>query len=255
MPLRDEAPIGSPCWVDVLTTDPARTQEFYGRLFGWTVEDPGEEYGGYFNFLEDGVHVAGGMRNDGTSGVPDLWSVYLATDDADATVARATAAGGEVMVPAMDVMVLGRMAVVVDVGGAVIGMWQPGLHTGFGVMDEPGAPAWFELQTRAYDPSVAFYREVFGWNTQVASDTPEFRYTTMDVGGEQLAGIMDAGAFLPEGVPSGWTVYFAVDDADATLSEVVALGGEVVTAAEDSPYGRLATAADATGACFKVIAR
>ena len=64
-----------------------RTQEFYGRLFGWTVEDPGEEYGGYFNFLKDGVRVAGGMRNDGESGVPDLWSVYLATA-ADATGAR-----------------------------------------------------------------------------------------------------------------------------------------------------------------------
>ena len=37
-------------------------------------------YGGYFNFLKDGVQVAGGMRNDGESGTPDCWSVYLATD-------------------------------------------------------------------------------------------------------------------------------------------------------------------------------
>ncbi len=58
------------------------------------------------------------------------------------------------MVPAMDVMELGRMAVVVDVGGAVIGMWQPGLHRGFGIYDEPGTPAWFELHTRDYDASI-----------------------------------------------------------------------------------------------------
>jgi predicted enzyme related to lactoylglutathione lyase len=254
VPLRDEPPIGAPCWVDVLTTDPDRTKEFYRRLFGWTVEDPGEEYGGYFNFLKDGVHVAGGMRNDGESGVPDLWSVYLATDDADATIERTVAAGGQVMVPAMDVMDLGRMAVVIDPGGAVIGMWQPGLHKGFGVLAEPGTPAWFELHTRAYDASIEFYSTVFGWKTQVASDEPEFRYTTLDLDGEQLAGVMDASGFLPEGVPSAWTVYFSVDDADATLSEIVALGGEVVTAAEDSPFGRLATAADATGAVFKIIA-
>jgi predicted enzyme related to lactoylglutathione lyase len=254
VPLRDEAPIGAPCWVDVLTSDPDRTKEFYGRLFGWTVEDPGEEYGGYFNFLKDGVHVAGGMRNDGESGVPDLWSVYLATDDADATIERTVAAGGQVMVPAMDVMALGRMAVVIDVGGAVIGTWQPGLHKGFGVLGEPGTPAWFELHTRAYDASVEFYREVFGWKTQVASDEPDFRYTTLDSDGDQLAGVMDASAFLPDGVPASWTVYFAVPDADAALSEIVALGGEVVMGAEDTPYGRLATAGDATGALFKIIA-
>jgi uncharacterized protein len=254
VPLRDEAPIGAPCWVDVLTSDPDRTKEFYGRLFGWTVEDPGEEYGGYFNFLKDGVHVAGGMRNDGESGVPDLWSVYLATDDADATIERTVAAGGQVMVPAMDVMALGRMAVVIDVGGAVIGTWQPGLHKGFGVLGEPGTPAWFELHTRAYDASVEFYRDVFAWKTQVASDEPDFRYTTLDSDGDQLAGVMDASAFLPDGVPASWTVYFAVPDADAALSEIVALGGEVVMGAEDTPYGRLATAADATGALFKVVA-
>jgi predicted enzyme related to lactoylglutathione lyase len=254
VPLREEAPIGAPCWVDILTSDPGRTKEFYGRLFGWTVEDPGEEYGGYFNFLKDGVHVAGGMRNDGESGVPDLWSVYLATDDADATIERTVAAGGQVMVPAMDVMELGRMAVVIDVGGAVIGTWQPGLHKGFGVLAEPAAPAWFELHTRAYDASIEFYRDVFGWKTQVASDEPEFRYSTLDSNGEQLAGVMDASAFLPDGVPATWNVYFAVPNADAALSEIVALGGEVVAGAEDTPYGRLATAADATGALFKIVA-
>jgi hypothetical protein len=254
VPLREEAPIGAPCWVDILTSDPDRTKEFYGRLFGWTVEDPGEEYGGYFNFLKDGVHVAGGMRNDGESGVPDLWSVYLATEDADATSERTVAAGGQVMVPPMDVMALGRMAVVIDVGGAVIGTWQPGLHKGFGVMGEPGTPAWFELHTRAYDASVDFYRAVFNWKTQVAADEPDFRYTTLDSDGEQLAGVMDASGFLPDGVPAGWNVYFGVADADSALSEIVALGGEVVVGAEDSPYGRLATAADATGAVFKIVA-
>jgi predicted enzyme related to lactoylglutathione lyase len=253
VPKRDDAPIGAPCWVDLLTTDPDRSRDFYGRLFGWTVEDPGEDYGGYVNFLSDGIHVAGCMRNDGTAGVPDLWSVYLATDDAEATAARAVEHGGQVMVPAMDVMELGRMAVIVDVGGAVIGMWQPGLHRGFGIYDEPGTPAWFELHTRDYDPTIAFYRDVFGWNTEVASDTPEFRYTTLDGGDEQLAGVMDASAFLPEGVPAGWSVYCRVADADLALSEVVALGGDVLMRAEDTPYGRLATAADPTGAAFKLI--
>lgn len=152
----------------------------------------------------------------------------------------------------MDVMALGRMAVVVDAGGVVIGAWQPGEHRGFGFVDEPGAPSWFELHTREYEPSLAFYRAVFGWHTRVEGDSPEFRYTTVDVDDEQHAGVMDASGFLPDGVPGGWAVYFGVADADHSVSEVVSLGGEVVMAAEDTPYGRIATVADPTGAVFRL---
>ena len=252
MPKRDEAPTGAPCWVDLFTSDPDRSRAFYSALFGWTPEEPNQEFGGYFNFTKDGVRIAGGMRNDGSSGQPDGWSVYLATDDAEKTVAGATAHGGQVMVPPMAVGDLGTMAVVSDPGGAVIGMWQPGEHRGFGYVGEPGAPSWFELHTRDYEPSLDFYRDVFGWKTRVGGDSAEFRYSTVDVGDEQYAGVMDASGFLPAGVPAGWTVYFGVADADAALSEVVALGGEVVMAAENTPYGRLATVADPTGAVFRI---
>jgi predicted enzyme related to lactoylglutathione lyase len=154
----------------------------------------------------------------------------------------------------MDVMELGVMALVADPGGATIGIWQPQLHKGFGVLAEPGAPGWFELHTRDYAATVDFYRTVFGWDTHTASDTPEFKYTTLGEGEGQLAGIMDASAFLPEGAPAQWSVYFAVEDADATLASIVKLGGAVIQPAEDTPYGRLATAADPTGATFKLMA-
>ena len=54
-------------------------------------------------------------------------------------------------------------------------------------------------------------------------------------------------------MPAHWSVYFAVADADATLAKIVALGGSVVVPAEDTPYGRLATVADPTGAMFKIV--
>ncbi len=226
---------------------------FYGELFGWTAEDADEEYGGYINFQKDGLPVAGAMKNDGRSGAPDAWTVYLATDDAKAAVAAVTN-GGQVVAPAMEVMDLGSMAVVTDAGGAAIGIWQPGSHKGFAVLGEPGAPSWFELHTRDYDATVEFYRTVFGWYTHVVSADPEFRYTTFGQGDGQLAGIMDASAFLPEGVPAHWSIYFGVDDTDAALAKTMELGGSIVMAAEDTPYGRLAQAADPTGALFKLVA-
>ena len=63
---------------------------------------------------------------------------------------------------------------------------------------------------------------------------------------------MDAKAFLPEGEPAHWSVYWEVDDVDTAVSKVRALGGSVVREAEDTPYGRLATATDPAGAQFKL---
>jgi uncharacterized protein len=246
-------PTGAPCWVDLASSDQDKSTAFYGELFGWTVHDPGPDYGGYLQFHKDGLIVAGCMHNGGQLGTPDGWSIYLASDDAEATCAATEANGGQVLVPAMDVLDLGRMAIITDVGGAMIGVWQPGEHKGFGILAEPNTPGWFELHTRDYDPTVAFYKTVFGWDAHTTGDSPEFRYTTLFEGESQAAGIMDASGFLPEGVPAQWSVYFQVDDTDKALEQITALGGSTVQPAEDTPYGRLATAADTTGGVFKLV--
>jgi len=254
VPTRDVAPSGAPCWVDLFTSDPERSQAFYEELFGWTAVASGEEFGGYVNYFKDGVPVAGSMKNDGAAGMPDVWSVYLSTPDAAATVDAVLAKGGQVLLPPMQVADLGTMAMLGDAGQAAVGCWQPGEFNGFGVLAEPGTATWFELHTRDYDASVEFYREVFGWDTHVAGDSPEFRYTTLGEGDGQLAGIMDASAHLPDGVPAHWAVYFGSEDTDATLARIVELGGSVVRPAEDTPYGRIAMAADPTGASFRLVA-
>jgi predicted enzyme related to lactoylglutathione lyase len=166
----------------------------------------------------------------------------------------------------MEVGEMSSMAVLTDAVGATIGAWQPvahhgfgilgepGAHHGFGILGEPGTPNWFELHTRDHAAAVKFYEDVFGWDTHVASDAPDFRYTTLGEGESQLAGIMDATAFLPGGAPAHWSIYFGVTDADAALTKIVELGGAVVLPAEDTPFGRLATAGDPTGAVFKLVA-
>ncbi|HVF15021.1 MAG TPA: VOC family protein [Acidimicrobiales bacterium] len=254
MTTRDPIPTGAPCWVDLTTSDTQRSRDFYCQVFGWTADEPVEEFGGYFNFSKDGVLIAGGMAKQPDSDTPDAWSVYLTTDDAAKALELAAESGGTVYVEAMQVDDLGTMAFVGDAGGAGVGVWQPGQHQGFGLSGQPGTPSWFELHTRDYEAAVSFYRDVFHWETKVVADSPEFRYTTLVDGETMLAGIMDASGFLPEGVPAHWSVYFGVADADATLDKIVELGGAVVTPAEDTPYGRLAVATDPTGAQFKLVA-
>ena len=244
---------GAPCWIDLYSSDTDRATAFYGALFGWTAEAPAEEFGGYFTFSREGKPIGGCMHNDGSNGAPDAWTVYLTTTDIDAVVAGAAAAGGGVQIPPMVVGDHGSMAMLADPGHAAIGAWQPNGLAGFEVDGETGTPRWFELHTRDYDASVAFYRDVFRWDTQVMSDTPEFRYTTLGGGEARLAGIMDAAAFLPEGSPAHWAIYFNVTDVDDALARIVELGGTVTQEADDTPYGRLAQAADPTGTLFKVM--
>jgi predicted enzyme related to lactoylglutathione lyase len=120
------------------------------------------------------------------------------------------------------------------------------------VHGEPGTPYWFELVTRAYEESLAFYRDVFAWDVHTMSDSGEFRYSTLGEGASAAAGVLDAGAFLPEGVPSHWMVYITVADTDAAVKKVGELGGSVIEQPTDTPFGRMAMVADSTGALFRV---
>ena len=53
-------------------------------------------------------------------------------------------------------------------------------------------------------------------------------------------------------MPSHWTIFFGAEDVDKTLQVIADNGGAVLRAAEDTPYGRLASAADPTGAVFNL---
>jgi len=253
MPTRSSVPAGHPCWIDLQTSDPAAVRAFYPEVFGWTALESSEEFGGYFMFLRGDQPIAGCMPADAQAPVSDVWSVYLATDDAAKTLERTTAAGGTTIVAPMPVADLGTMAFVAGPDGAAVGLWQPGTFPGLLTLAEPGAPSWFELASRDYAAAVRFYEQAFDVPTSVMSDTDDFRYTNLvDANGEAVAGIMDAAGWLPEGVPSHWGFYVNVEDADATVATIARLGGSVVQPAEDTPYGRIAIVTDPCGAAFRL---
>jgi predicted enzyme related to lactoylglutathione lyase len=257
MVTRDRAPLGSPCWTDLWTSDVEGSRAFYSEIFGWEAQEADPQFGGYFMFTRDGVPVAGAMGDMGDMKATDTWKIYLNTDDIAKTAAAASAEGAEVIAPAMAVADLGTQAVLIDPTGAHLGAWEPGTFPGFTVLGENGSPSWFELLTRHYTAALDFYRTVFHWDIESVGDSDQFRYSVVknpDAVGE-LAGVMDAAAFLPEGAPSHWSVYWEVDDPAATIATIAKLGGSVVAAPEETPYGLLATVTDPGGGQFKLRAQ
>jgi len=244
---------GAPNWVDLLTTDAAGAERFYGDLFGWVAEHGDQEkYGGYLTFFKDGKAVAGAMQKDDTMPMPDLWNVYLSSTDAAGTLKSAEEHGGTVFMGPMEVPDVGVMGMVGDAGGVGVGVYQGGQFPGLGVIAEPGAPGWFELHSKNFAAATEFYRDVFGWELVAVSDTDEFRYSTLGPADSAAAGVMDASQF-PDDWAQGWFVYFAVEGTDASVARALELGGSVLHPAEDTPYGRLATLRDPFGAIFKLI--
>jgi predicted enzyme related to lactoylglutathione lyase len=253
VPKRGESPVGAPIWVDLFTSDLGRARTFYGGLFGWTAHEGPPDYETYLNFVKDGGLVAGCTTHPRFSRTLDTWNVYLRTEAIAATIDATVEHGGAVVLAPTAIGDLGTQAFVSDIGGALVGVWEPGNHRGFGRVAEPGAAAWFELRTRDYDMTIEFYRCVFGWETQVVTDTSARPYTMLVHGDEGLAGIVDATTLSEDADRAHWTVYFGTADTDATLARTVELGGRVVAPAEDTPYGRLAIAADPMGAFFQLM--
>jgi predicted enzyme related to lactoylglutathione lyase len=242
---------GTPCWVDLMTTDQEAARAFYSSLFGWKIDVGPEETGYYGMASVDGRNVAGlggmmGMDH------PPVWNTYLATADADATSKAVEEAGGTVVAPAMDVMEFGRMAFAQVPGGGVFGYWQSGEHKGVALANEPGSLTWNEFMTRDYVGARDFYAKVFG-HTYTDMSAEGFTYATIELDGNTVGGIGELPAEVPQHVPPHWRAYFAVDDCDAAVAKVTELGGSVQRPPSDSPYGRMADVADPQGAMFSVI--
>ena len=240
---------GTPNWVDLGSTDVPGATGFYGSLFGWTVDDLGPEAGGYGIFRKNGKQVAGvGPATDPSRGTS--WATYFATDDANDVASKVQANGGQVVMAPMDVMDQGRMAVCTDPTGVFFAVWQAGKHLGAELVNEPGSLTWNELTTTDMAAAKAFYPAVLGVSIRDVSMGEGMTYTLFEVDNRAVAGGMQVD---PAGMPTQWSVYFAVDDCDAVHAKAVELGATPVMGPEDAPPGRFAILTDPQGGIFSII--
>ena len=110
---------GSPAHFELHTQSFDAAVGFYRDVFGWgdhVTEAPGFRYATYADMSQPRA----GIMDDAASGMPEeepRWSVYLATEDADATVAQAVSLGATVLMAPEDTP-YGRLAVLRDPTGA-----------------------------------------------------------------------------------------------------------------------------------------
>jgi len=115
-------------WNELMTRDVERAKKFYSDALGWSFEAMPTDGGTtYWLAKMDGETVGGLFDISGPEykGVPESWMPYIAVDDVDARVKKATKAGAKVMKPAFDVPGVGRIVILLEPGGAGIGWMTP----------------------------------------------------------------------------------------------------------------------------------
>lgn len=119
-------------------------------------------------------------------------------------------------------------------------------------MTTHGAMSWSELMTTDPQAARGFYGELFGWQFETMA-MPDGDYHVASVNGEKSAGIMP----IPEqaaGTPPHWGQYITVEDVDALVEKINALGGQVLVPPTDIPgVGRFLLLQDPQGATVSAI--
>ena len=239
---------GTFCWADLMAADQDAAKRFYTGLFGWDYQDfPIPGGGNYSLALVDGKPVAAITPLPG-QGMPPHWNCYVSVDDAGAVADRAQELGATVVLAAGDVGESGRLAMIQDPQGAILGLWQPGQHFGAGLVNGPGLLSWNDLLSPDVEASTAFYRDLFGWDI-TAIPGAEGQYWSISNGGKLNGGLMP----LPPGGHPAWNLYFGVEDAEATLQQATELGGATVMGPMPVPSGRFAILRDPQNAVFSIV--
>jgi predicted enzyme related to lactoylglutathione lyase len=113
---------------------------------------------------------------------------------------------------------------------------------------DPGVPSWVDVSSRDLPATVAFYKNLFGWDS--FEPPGGGGYTMFLQGGKQVCA---AGPAMDPNAPEAWTTYVSVVDADATAAAVKDAGGTVLAGPFDvMDAGRMAVFMDDGGAVFSI---
>ncbi|MBZ4419407.1 VOC family protein [Myxococcus sp. RHSTA-1-4] len=231
---------------DLRTPDLEAAQAFYTGLLGWQVQRSGESR----------VFLAGTQRvgelmalpeRARAQGAPAHWLGHIGVEDVDAAARRFVALGGQMLGPVQQPAPGQRVSIFKDAQGAVFAMSSGREGAGLDVV------AWHELNTTDREHAWASYSGLFGWRAtgalELGPQVGTYQMFTWDGAGRDVGAMVNT-ARLPS-IHTHWLFYLTVEDLDATLVKLRALGGRVLNGPMQVPGGdRVAQCEDPQGAAF-----
>jgi predicted enzyme related to lactoylglutathione lyase len=254
-PANQEHHVGKVIFLELVTPDLAAAKAFYAGLFGWAFRDVTVGTTEYAEGSLNGHPVAGLARRELPSAArrQPAWLAFLAVNDADATSKTALLGGAKLLAAPHTVAGRGREAVFADPQGAVFAVLASSSGDPPDVLAAPGEWIWSSLITSDPDTDAAFYQTLFDYEV---FDLPA------DKGEQHLMLASESFArasanTLPDNRPDArahWLSYVRVDDMDASVAKLVALGGHMLVEPRlDRHGGRVAVVADPLGAAFGLL--
>ena len=108
-------------WFEVTGKDGMALQRFYGDLFDWQVQDPGDGSG--YGLVQAAANGIGGGIGASQDGGPGQVTFYVEVDDPAAYLAKVEKLGGRTVVPPTEIPQFGlTFAFFADPEGHVVGI-------------------------------------------------------------------------------------------------------------------------------------
>ena len=256
---------GSWIWYELMSPDPEGSKAFYEAVVGWSMTTGHGENNTDYGFLTapDGAMVGGLLRltTDMVShGARPCWLGYIGVDNVDASVASIEAAGGKALMPASDIEMAGRVAMVADPGGAPFYIMTPkpppgsegGQSTAFSRTTSLGHCGWNELMAADAAREIAFYVGQFGWSLPEPMDMgPMGNYQFIAHDEVQVGAIMGK---MPQVPAAMWNHYFWVPSIEDAKAKVEELDGQVINGPMEVPGDDwIIQGIDPQGAMFSLV--
>lgn len=234
-------------WHDLMTRDVAAARRFYGELLGWRFEDVKRGDRPYVLVRSGADPLAGIVDINHYPNAGAQWISFMAVEDVDKALGVVKSAGGTVLVDALDLKPVARVAVIADPQGAPLGLAR--LWKDRPEMVKPIARQffWDEYLARDAGQALDFYKRLAGYQSTISDTRLGVEYHVLQ-NSRKRAGLFQLPATATDILPN-WLPYIMVDDPQALSSRVAGLGGQVILpAAPERRNGTLVIIKDPSGA-------
>jgi len=110
--------------IELVSTDVKKAKSFYGKLFKWKLDDV--DIGDMiYTVVKVGEGTGGGLMQNPMRDGHSMWIAYVKVGNVKKATSKAKALGAKVKKDVTEVEGVGRLSIISDPTGALLGLWEP----------------------------------------------------------------------------------------------------------------------------------